>query len=70
MLSRWVVLPAVVSLLSAERVLGSVLLLHDLGRPGLAIDGAGQRFLGGAIVEVLNLLVVVGFPMDEHAEAD
>src|SRR5262245_36813066 len=69
-LSRWFGLPAVVSFLSAERVLGSVLLLDDVSRPWLAIDSAGQRFLGGAIIEVLDLLVVVGFPMDEHADAD
>ena len=51
-------------------MVGRVLLRSDLGGLRLALDGAGKGFLGGAIVEILNLLVVLGFPMDEHANGD
>ena len=47
-----------------------VLLRGDFGRLRLALDGAGEGFLGGAIVEVLDLLVVLGFPVNEHADGD
>src|SRR5579863_7246169 len=53
-----------------EGVLDLVALGDDFGRLRLAVDGAGDRFLGGAIVEVVDLLVVVRFPVDEHADAD
>src|SRR5690242_10060901 len=54
----------------SERVVRAVLLRGDLGGLRLAFDGASDGFLHGAIVEVLDLLVVLGFPMDEHADAD
>src|SRR5262245_11343906 len=47
-----------------------VLLRGDFGGLRLALDGAGDGFLGGAIVEVLDLLVVLGFPVNEHADGD
>ncbi len=53
-----------------ERVVGGILLRGNLRGLGLALDGARERFLGGTIVEVLDLLVVLGFPMDEHADGD
>src|SRR5271168_1582393 len=42
----------------------------DFGGRGLPADGARDRLLDRAIVEVLDLLVVAGFPMDEHADAN
>ena len=42
----------------------------DLGGRGLPADGARDQLLDRAIVEVLDLLVVAGFPMDEHADAN
>ena len=57
-------------LTGSERVVGSVFLRGDLGGLRLAFDGAGEGFLRGAIVKVLDLLVVLGFPMDEHADGD
>src|SRR5208283_4858952 len=53
-----------------EGMLGGVALGHDLGRLRLALDGAGNGFLRGGVVIVLNLLVVLRIPMDEHADAD
>src|SRR6266511_1609287 len=47
---------------SRERVVGGVLLRSNGGCLRLALDGAGDGFLDGAIVEVLDLLVVLGFP--------
>src|SRR5262245_17287632 len=47
-----------------------VLLRGDFGGLRLALDGAGDGFLGGAVVEVLDLLVVLGFPVNEHAYGD
>src|ERR1051325_2572668 len=55
---------------SCERVVCCVFLRSNLRGLRLAFDGAGEGFLGGAIVEVLDLLVVLGFPMDEHANGD
>jgi hypothetical protein len=55
---------------SRKRMVGGILLRRDLGGLRLAFDGAGEGFLGGAIVEVLDLLVVLGFPVDEHANGD
>ena len=54
----------------AERMLGGVALGDDLLRVRLAGDGALDRFLGRVVVVLLDLLVVLGFPMDEHADAD
>src|SRR5262245_36550661 len=53
-----------------EGVLRLVALGDDFGRLRLAGDRARDRFLRGLIVEVLDLLVVRGIPMDEHADAD
>ena len=36
----------------------------------IAFHRARDGFLRRRVVEVLNLLVVVGFPVDEHADAD
>src|SRR5262249_6992637 len=55
-------------LAGCERVMDLVLLRGDGGRLGLALHGASDGFLIGAIVEVLDLLVVLGFPVDEHAD--
>ena len=41
-------------------MVSGILLRRDLGGLRLAFDGAGEGFLGGAIVEVLDLLVVLG----------
>src|SRR4029079_17726572 len=62
--------PGVMPSAGGERVVSGILLRCDLGGLRLAFDGAGEGFLGGAIVEVLDLLVVLGFPMDEHANGD
>src|SRR5258706_531747 len=53
-----------------EGVRRAVLLGHRLGRGRPAADGARDRFLGRPVVEVLDFLVVLGVPMDEHADAD
>ena len=58
------------SSVGAERMLHVVALLDDLGGLRLALDGARDGFLGRLIVVLLDLLVVVGFPMDEHADRD
>src|SRR4029079_14585920 len=62
--------PGVMPSAGGERVVSGILLRRDLGGLRLAFDGAGEGFLGGAIVEVLDLLVVLGFPMDEYANGD
>ena len=56
--------------LGRERMLDLVALGDHLGDLRLALDGARDRFLGGPVVVVLDLLVVGGFPVDEHADAD
>ena len=43
---------------------------YDFSGLRLALDGAGDRLLGGAIVEILDFLVVCRFPMNEHADAN
>jgi len=52
-----------------ERVVGGVLLRSDLGGLRLAFDGAGEGFLGGTIVEVLDLLVVAGASASDEFKA-
>ena len=47
-----------------------VLLCSDFGGLRLTFDGAGDCFLRGAIVEILDLLIVLGFPVDEYADGD
>jgi hypothetical protein len=47
-----------------------IALRNDIGGCRLTVHGARDRFLRGLIVEVLDLLVVVGVPMDEHAHTD
>ena len=53
-----------------KRMVCQVLLRGDLGGLGLALDGASKSFLRGAIVEILDLLVVLGFPVDEDADGE
>src|SRR6185503_11737102 len=55
---------------SGERVVRLVLRRGHGGRLRLALDGARDGFLDCAIVEVLDLLVVLGFPMDEYTDGD
>src|ERR1019366_9866929 len=57
-------------LIRRERMFRDIALRGDIGGSWLAVDGARDRLLGGLIVEVLNLLVVLGVPMDEHADAN
>ena len=47
-----------------------VALRDNLGSLRLAIECACDRFLHGAIVEVLDLLVVGRLPVNENADAD
>src|SRR6478672_13499341 len=42
---------------------------HFVGRR-LALHGAGDGLLGGFIVELIDLFVVLGFPVDEDAADD
>ena len=42
----------------------------DIGGCRLAADRARDRLFRGLIVEVLNLLIVLGVPMDEHTDAN
>lgn len=51
-------------------MLNLVPLGSGFGGRGLAFDGALDSFLGGLVVVFLNLGVIIGFPMDEHADAD
>jgi hypothetical protein len=46
------------------------LLGDHLGSRGRAGDGALDRFARGAVVVILDLLVVGGQPVDEHAHAN
>ncbi len=62
--------PAGRSLVGAERMLGGIALGDDFLRRRMTGDGALDRFLGRLVIVFLNLLVVGGFPMDEHADAD
>src|SRR5262245_36521883 len=55
--------------LRRERMLDLIALGDHLADLRLALDGPPDGFLGGAIVEVLDLLVVGRIPMDEHADA-
>src|SRR5262249_18438891 len=67
----WVALPWRFSLsTSRERVVDLVLFRGDGRGLWLTLHGASDSFFCGAIVEVLNLLVVFGFPVDEHADGD
>jgi hypothetical protein len=52
-----------------ERVVGGVFLRGDLGGLRLAFDGAGEGFLGGTIVEILDLLVVAGASASDEFKA-
>src|SRR5206468_7542856 len=54
----------------AERMLGGVALGDDFLRSRMTGDGAFDRLLGRFVVVFLNLLVVGGLPVDEHADAD
>src|ERR1700724_541429 len=53
-----------------ERMLRDIALGDDMGGCRLAVDCARDRLFRGLIVEVLNLLIVLGVPMDEHADAN
>src|SRR4030095_1410567 len=57
-------------LTGSEGVVSGILFRRDLRGLRLAFHGPGEGFLGGAIVEVLDLLIILGFPMDEHANGD
>src|ERR1041385_7592644 len=54
--------------LSGERMLHGLALGGHLCGIGRAGYGALDRLFHGAVIEVLDLLVVVCFPMDEHAD--
>ena len=56
-------------LLGSKRMLHLIALRNYFGNLGLSGHRARDRFLRGAIIEVLDLLVVGRFPMDEHADA-
>src|SRR4029450_4032169 len=65
------VVPTGLSFLTgSERVVSGILFRRDLRGLRLAFHGPGEGFLGGAIVEVLDLLILLCFPMDEHANGD
>ena len=49
---------------------GAALPGQHFSRGGRAGDGALDRFLDGAVVVVLDLLVVLGEPVNEYADAD
>src|SRR5215470_8093757 len=49
-----------------ERVGRGGLPRHDVGCARFAGHGPLDRLLGGAVVELLDLLVVLGLPVDEH----
>ena len=51
-------------------MLGRLALADDFRRCRLATNGPLDRFLDGPIVEVVDLLVVGGVPMDEDTDAD
>ena len=51
-------------------MLRDIALGDDMGGCRLAVYGARDCLFRGLIVEVLNLLVVLGVPMDEHADAN
>src|SRR5689334_1691162 len=55
--------------LRRERMLDLVALGDDLGDLRLARNGTRDGFLGGLVVVLLDLLVVGGVPVDEHADA-
>jgi hypothetical protein len=58
------------SSLGGERMLDLVALRNHLRSLGLAGHRAGERLLGGAIIVILDLLVVGRIPMDEDPDAD
>src|SRR3954466_1722560 len=53
-----------------ERVLDLVFLGKHFLRRWPVLDCPLDRFLRGAVIVFLDLGVVLGFPMDEHADAD
>ncbi len=53
-----------------ERMLDLVALRDHLRGLGLAGHRARERLLGGAIIVILDLLVIGRIPMDEHPDAD
>jgi hypothetical protein len=52
--------------LSSERMFDYIAFRNDLRRLRVASDSACNRFLGGAIIIILNLFVVGCIPMNEH----
>jgi hypothetical protein len=56
--------------LSGERMFDYIAFCNDLRRLRVASDSACNRFLGGAIIIILNLFVVGCIPMNEHADTD
>src|SRR4051812_12121908 len=55
------------ALLRRERVLGGVLLRQDLLDLRLVLHGALDGQLGRLVVELVDLVVVLGLGVDEHA---
>jgi len=53
-----------------SQLLRDIALGDDMGGCRLAVDRPRDGLFRGLIVEVLNLLVVLGVPMDEHADAN
>src|SRR3954469_22418762 len=53
-----------------KRVPRSLVLLQHLVDRRLVLKGALQRLLGGLVVEVVDLLVALGLPVDEDAHQD
>jgi len=51
-------------------MLGVVALGDDFGGLRLTLDGAGDGFLRGGVVVILDLGVVAGVPVNEHADAN
>src|SRR4030095_12886211 len=58
------------SALGGERMFDLVALGDDLGGLRFTTDRARDRLLGGAIVVILDFLVVLGLPVNEYADAD
>ena len=51
--------------LSSERMFDYIAFRNDLRRLRVASDSASNRFLGGAIIIILNLFVVGCIPMND-----
>src|SRR5262245_47850021 len=58
------------SLLRRKRMLGRVLLREDLVDLRFVLHGALNCELGGLVVVLVDLVVVLGFPVNKHAADD